>query len=225
MTLSWVLLIKKYTCDKRDCLSVKRPCDICSTSNGFVSNNIHNNCPCYVSPPTKIVPNETMSTVSPLSILTKAYFSTGIKRVISNKIVNKFDATACAQSRCFECNLRMENMISFGEATCLWSSQSVWILEVMRYVSPPAETVPNETISMWVLQQKQCPRNNLYVSPPAEGMSKRQYLCESSSRDSVQWYNVYVSPPAETMMQAGTSGSILAEISDRSPRKLCILII
>ena len=46
---------------------------------------------------------------------------------MQNDTVNKFDATACARSRCFECNLPMENTITCGEATCLWSLQSVWI--------------------------------------------------------------------------------------------------
>ena len=47
---------------------------------------------------------------------------------MQNNVVKIFNATAYTQSRCFECNLRMENMILFVEATCLWSSQSVWIL-------------------------------------------------------------------------------------------------
>ena len=47
---------------------------------------------------------------------------------MQSDIEKRFDATAGARSRCYECNLRMENMISFGEATCLWSSQSVRIL-------------------------------------------------------------------------------------------------
>ena len=47
---------------------------------------------------------------------------------MQNDIVKRFYATACARSRRFECNLRKENMISFGEATCLWSLQIVWIL-------------------------------------------------------------------------------------------------
>ena len=47
---------------------------------------------------------------------------------MQNDIVYFFNATACAQWRCFECNLRMENVMSFDEATCLWSLQSVWIL-------------------------------------------------------------------------------------------------
>ena len=34
---------------------------------------------------------------------------------MQKNIVKGFDAIACAQSRCFECNLRMENTISFGE--------------------------------------------------------------------------------------------------------------
>ena len=46
---------------------------------------------------------------------------------MQNNIVKRFDATACTWWRCFGCNLRMENMISFGEATFLWSVQSVWI--------------------------------------------------------------------------------------------------
>ena len=47
---------------------------------------------------------------------------------MQNHIETRFDATACARSRCFECNIRMESMLSFGEATGLWILQSVWIL-------------------------------------------------------------------------------------------------
>ena len=47
---------------------------------------------------------------------------------MQKNIVKRVDATACARRRCFGCNLPMENMISFGEATCPWSSQSVWII-------------------------------------------------------------------------------------------------
>ena len=47
---------------------------------------------------------------------------------MQNNIMKRFDATACAQSRCFECNLWVENMITFVKATCLWSSKSLWIL-------------------------------------------------------------------------------------------------
>ena len=46
------------------------------------------------------------------------FFSPGL-RGMQNSIVKRFDATACARSRCFQCNLRMANMISIGEATCL----------------------------------------------------------------------------------------------------------
>ena len=66
-------------------------------------------------------------TVSSPSIQTKAFFSTGYGGM-QNYAAKKCDGTAFARSRCFECNLRMENMISSGEATCLWSLQSVWLL-------------------------------------------------------------------------------------------------
>ena len=57
---------------------------------------------------------------------------------MQNQIVRKFDATACARSRCFESILRMENMISFGEATCPRSSQSVWIIRRNTVLVQPA---------------------------------------------------------------------------------------
>ena len=63
-------------------------------------------------------------TVSHLSTQTKRFSAL----LMQNNIVKRFNATVCARSRCFECNLRIENMISFGGATCLWSLKSFWIL-------------------------------------------------------------------------------------------------
>ena len=45
---------------------------------------------------------------------------------MQNTIVNNI-ATVCARARCFICNLHMKHRTSFGEATCLWRLQSVWI--------------------------------------------------------------------------------------------------
>ena len=56
--------------------------------------------------------------VSPLSNQTKA-FSALVEGGMQSNIVIIFDATACAQSRCFQCNLQMENTMSFGEVACL----------------------------------------------------------------------------------------------------------
>ena len=59
----------------------------------------------------------------------------------------RFDATACARLRCFKCNLRMENMISFGEVACLWSLR---IIQKLRGYTVCLQSASSRTIS-WLL--------------------------------------------------------------------------
>ena len=99
---------------------------------------------------------------------------------MQNSIVKRFDATACARSRCFECNLRMENMISFGEATCLWSSQLVWGNTV--YFQRSGKSV-RDTLIPWTLSYR-----NLLDAQRAASLWVRRYikLCHAHENN-IEW--------------------------------------